>query len=151
MCRLLLFFIFSCNTYPWAWDIFLSSSLSFLIEEILSYSSFTTFLRVTLRCWGLFLKIWIDLELACSNPKYPRYNSETTWNSRRKTKVWMLQSFLEQVTKYSQEEIQSKSEEQRLKEQPSRDCPTWESIPYTVTKSRNCCGCLEVLGDRSFI
>jgi hypothetical protein len=27
--------------------------------------------------------------------------------------------------------------EQRLKERPSRDCPTWESIPYIDTKPRN--------------
>jgi hypothetical protein len=36
--------------------------------------------------------------------EYPRYNSETTSSSRRKkTKVWVLQSFLEGVTMYSQE------------------------------------------------
>jgi hypothetical protein len=29
--------------------------------------------------------------------------------------------------------------EQRLKESPSRDCPTWESISCTVTKSRHYC------------
>jgi hypothetical protein len=26
-------------------------------------------------------------------------------------------------------------------ERPSSDCPTWESIPYTVTKPRHYCGC----------
>jgi hypothetical protein len=29
------------------------------------------------------------------------------------------------------------SVEQRLKERPSRDCSTWGSIPYAVTKTRN--------------
>jgi hypothetical protein len=32
-----------------------------------------------------------------------------------------------------------------------RDCPTWGSIPYTVTKSRHCCGCQQVLAERSLI
>jgi hypothetical protein len=36
--------------------------------------------------------------------------------------------------KYSWEKIQRQSREQRLKERSSKDCPTWESIPYTVTK-----------------
>jgi hypothetical protein len=34
---------------------------------------------------------------------------------------------------------------------PSRDCPTWGSIQYTVTKHRHYCGCEEVLADRSLI
>jgi hypothetical protein len=62
--------------------------------------------------------------------------------------VWILQS-LEGGTKYSREKIQSQSVEQRLKERPSRDCPTWGFIPYTVTKPRHYCGCQEVLADRS--
>jgi hypothetical protein len=44
-----------------------------------------------------------------------------------------------------------KSVKQRLKERPSRDCPTWRSIPYTVTKSRHYCGCQKVHADRSLI
>jgi hypothetical protein len=43
------------------------------------------------------------------------------------------------------------SMEQRLKERPSRDCPTCASIPYTVTKPRHYCGCYEVLADRILI
>ena len=39
----------------------------------------------------------------------------------------------------------------RLKENPSRDCPTWGSIPYTVTESRHYCVGQEVLADRSLI
>jgi hypothetical protein len=35
-------------------------------------------------------------------------------------------------TKYSQEQIRTQSMEQRLMERPSRDCPTWECISYTV-------------------
>ena len=45
-------------------------------------------------------------------------------------------SFLEGETKYSLEEIQRQSVEQRLKESPSRDCYAWGSIPYTVTDPR---------------
>jgi hypothetical protein len=47
---------------------------------------------------------------------------------KRKTKVWILQSFLEGGTKYPWEEIQRLSVEQRLKERPSRDCPTWVPV-----------------------
>ena len=53
--------------------------------------------------------------------------------------------------KISWEEIQRQSVEQRLKESPSRDCLTWGSIPYTVTKPKNYCGCQQVLADRSLI
>jgi hypothetical protein len=63
----------------------------------------------------------------------------------------MLQCFLEGGTKNSQEEIWRKCVEQRLKERPSRDCPTWGSIPYIVPKPAGYCGCWEVLADRSLI
>jgi hypothetical protein len=36
-------------------------------------------------------------------------------------------------------------------ERTSRDCLTWRSIPYTVTKSRHYCGCQEVNDDRRLI
>jgi len=41
--------------------------------------------------------------------------------------------------------------EQRLKERPSRDCPTWGSITCAVTKPRHYCRCQERLADRSLI
>jgi hypothetical protein len=41
--------------------------------------------------------------------------------------------------------------EKRLKESPSRDCPTWGSIPYTVTNLRHYRGCWEVLADVNLI
>jgi hypothetical protein len=41
--------------------------------------------------------------------------------------------------------------EQRLKVRSSRDCPTWGSIPYTVTKQKYYGGCQQVLADRSLI
>jgi hypothetical protein len=43
------------------------------------------------------------------------------------------------------------SVEQKLRERSSSDCPTWGSIPYTVTKPRCYCGCQQVLADRSLI
>jgi hypothetical protein len=58
---------------------------------------------------------------------------------------------LRRGSKYSWEEIQRQSLEQKLKERPSSDCPTWGSIPYTVTKPRHYCGCQQVLADRSLI
>jgi hypothetical protein len=36
-------------------------------------------------------------------------------------------------------------------ERPSRDFPTWGSIPYTVTKPRHYCRCQQVLADRRLI
>jgi hypothetical protein len=39
--------------------------------------------------------------------------------------------------------------EQRLKKKPSIDCPTWGSIPHTVTKTRHYCRCQQGLADRS--
>jgi hypothetical protein len=70
---------------------------------------------------------------------------------KKENKVWILWSFLEVGTKYSWEEIQRQSLEQKLKERPSRDCPIWGSIPYTVTKPRHYCGCQQELADRSLI
>jgi hypothetical protein len=46
-------------------------------------------------------------------------------------------NLLRSVTKYPWEEIHRQSVEKRLKERPSRDCPTWGSIPYTITKPRH--------------
>jgi hypothetical protein len=68
--------------------------------------------------------------------------------SRRKTKVWVLQSFLEGVRKYSRKKIWRQNVEQRQKERPSRNCPTWGSLPYTDNKPRRDCGCHEVLADK---
>ena len=51
-------------------------------------------------------------------------------------------ALLRRRTKYSQEQIWGeKGVEQGLKERPSRDCPTWGFIPYTVTKPRHYYGC----------
>jgi hypothetical protein len=41
--------------------------------------------------------------------------------------------------------------EQRLKERPFRDCPTWWSIPFTVAKPGSYSGCQKVLADRSLV
>ena len=65
--------------------------------------------------------------------------------------MWIHWSFLEGGTKYPWEELQRQSVEQRLKERTSRDCPTWGSIPYTVTKLKHYCGFQKVLPDRSLI
>jgi hypothetical protein len=66
--------------------------------------------------------------------EYLRYNSQTTWSSRwRKTKVWILQYFLEGGTKFSQEQIHRQSMEQILTDRPSSDSPTWGSTSYTDT------------------
>jgi hypothetical protein len=58
---------------------------------------------------------------------------------------------LRRRTKYSPEQIRRQCVDQRLKERPPRDYPTWGSIPYTVTKPRHYCGCQEVYADRSLI
>jgi hypothetical protein len=62
--------------------------------------------------WYALTDKWILLNYI----RYSSYNSQTTCSSRRrKTKVWVLQSFLEGATKYPWEEIQRQSVEQRLK------------------------------------
>jgi hypothetical protein len=72
---------------------------------------------------------------------------------RKKTKVWVFQSFLKESKIFTGEnmEIKCRSVEQRLKERSSRDCPIWGFIPYIVTKARQYCGCQEVYAERSQI
>ena len=60
-------------------------------------------------------------------------------------------SVLFRRTKYLQEQIWRLSVEERPKDRPSRDCPTWRLIPYTVTKPRHYCGCQQVHAERSLI
>jgi hypothetical protein len=56
----------------------------------------------------------------------------------------MFQSFLEGGRKYSREEIQRQSVEQRLKERPNRDYTTWGSIciqtpnPDIIADAKKC-------------
>ena len=83
-------------------------------------------------CYALTDK-WILAQML----RIPKIHSETTCSSRRrKTKVWVLQSFLQGGANYSQEQIRRQSVEQKLKESPSRDCVTWGFITYTVTKKQ---------------
>jgi hypothetical protein len=63
----------------------------------------------------------------------------------------MLQYFLEGKQNIHRSKYRDKGVEQRLKERPSRHCPTCGFIPYTVTKPRHYCGCQEVHADRSLI
>ena len=56
--------------------------------------------------------------------EYPIYNPQSIWCSRRrKTKVWILRSFLEGGTKYPLVEIQRQSVEPKVKERPSETVP----------------------------
>jgi hypothetical protein len=70
---------------------------------------------------------------------------------KRKTKVWILQSVFEGGPKYPWKELQRQTVGQKMKKRPSRDCPTWGFIPYTVTKPRQYCGCQQELGDMSLV
>jgi hypothetical protein len=67
----------------------------------------------------------VDISLKAQNiqDKIHRPNE-----AQEEGKGWILRSFLEGETEYPWEEIQRQSVEQRLKERPSRDCPTWGSI-----------------------
>jgi hypothetical protein len=58
---------------------------------------------------------------------------------------------LKGVTKFSWQQTWRQSMEQRLKERPSRDCPTWGSIPYIVAKRRYYCGFQDVHTDMSLM
>jgi hypothetical protein len=63
----------------------------------------------------------------------------------------MLWSILEGGSKYSLGKIWRQSVEQRLKKMSSRECPTWGSFAYTVTKTRHYSGFQEIYADRSLI
>jgi hypothetical protein len=54
-------------------------------------------------------------------------------------------------SRYSFKPVSLSWQGQRLKQRPSRHCPTWISIPHTDTKPRHYCRCQEVLGDKSLI
>ena len=61
---------------------------------------------------------------------------KTQFTDQMKLKKKEVQSMdisilLRRGSKYPWEEIQRQSVEQRLKERPPRDCPTWVSIPYS--------------------
>jgi hypothetical protein len=56
---------------------------------------------------------------------------------KKKTKVWILHSFLEWGTKCPWKELQRKSSDLRQNEGPPRDCLTCGSIPLTTTKPRH--------------
>jgi hypothetical protein len=51
-----------------------------------------------------------------------------TKNKQTKDQSVILEPFIELGTKYPRKELQRQSSEQRLKEEPSRGCPTWGSI-----------------------
>jgi hypothetical protein len=70
---------------------------------------------------------------------------------RRKTKAWILHYFVEGGTKCSQEETRRQIVEQRLKEKPSSNFPTWGFIPHSVANPRHYCGCQKMLADRKAI
>ena len=115
--------------------------------------------------WELGTEIWVlqknthDMHSLISGyrPKsleYPRYNSQTTWSSRRKkTKVWVLRSFLEGVTKYSREQYGDKVWCRDWRERPSETAlpgdpshiqsPNADTIvdakKYTLTGAWNSC------------
>jgi hypothetical protein len=62
-----------------------------------------------------------------------------------------VSGLLQGGTKYLEEKILSQSVEQRLKERPSRDCPSRGSISYIVAKPGHYYRCQKVLADRSLI
>jgi hypothetical protein len=57
---------------------------------------------------------------------------------RRKTKMCMLQAFLEGETKYAWGKY-GDNVWKRLKVRPAGDHPTWGSTPYSVVKPRHYC------------
>jgi len=72
------------------------------------------------------------------------------WSTGRTNTVWLLQSFLEGVTKIFIEEIQRQSLEHKLKERPFRACSTGDPAHiHTATKPRQYWECQEVHADMS--
>jgi hypothetical protein len=49
------------------------------------------------------------------------------------------------------EGVQRQSSVLRWKEGPSKNCPSWGSIPYTTTKPRHHCIFQKVIADRTLI
>jgi hypothetical protein len=77
-----------------------------------------------------------DKQILAQKLRIPKIQITDHIKLKKKDQSGMFQSFLGGGTKYSREEIWRQSVEQRLKERPSRDCPTWGSIPYTVNKTQ---------------
>jgi hypothetical protein len=88
------------------------------------------------------------------NHKNQRHKKRLVWFEKRnekQNKTRIFQSFLEGGTKYPRKELHRQSSEQRLKEWPSRDCPTCGSIPHITTNPRHYCRCHQDFPDRSLI
>ena len=86
------------------------------------------------------------------NLEFQRYNSQTKGNSRRrKNKVWILWSFLEAGTKYSQEEIQTQSVEQRLRKGHPETAPPTDPSHLQLQNPDTIVDANQVLADRSMI
>jgi hypothetical protein len=64
--------------------------------------------------WYVFTDKWI----LSQKLKYPSFNSQAMWNSRRRkttvSSLWYIQSFLEGGSKYPWEEIERQNLEQEL-------------------------------------
>ena len=94
--------------------------------------------------WCVLTDKWILAEKF----RISKIHSQTILTSRRKFKVWML---LRRGNWILTGGIMGQNVEQSQKERPSRDCPTWRSIPYAVAKPRHYCRCWEPLADQRLI
>jgi hypothetical protein len=161
------------GTWVTAWDFKLSCSLFlflspffFLLDIFFIYfSTFSTLPpppahQVTQSCfpvlafpytgaWNLLRTKGLSSQWCLTRPSSATYAAGAMDPSM--CTLWLVVYFLEGGTQYPWEEIQRQSVEQRLKERPSRDSPTWGYIPYIVIKIRHYCKCQQVLADRSLI
>jgi hypothetical protein len=77
-----------------------------------------------------FLDKWMDLEdIILSEVTQSQNNTHDMHSLISGYYPRSSGSFLEEGTKCPWKELQRRSSEQSLKERPSRDCPTWGSIP----------------------
>ena len=97
--------------------------------------------------WYAFNKWILDKKLGIPKIQFTNHMKL----KRMKTTVWLLRFFLEGGVKIPMRGDTETMFGAKLKERPSSDCPTWGSIPYTVTKRRHYCECQDVLANRSLI
>ena len=88
------------------------------------------------------------------NLGYPRYKIQFAKLMKLKKNEDQsvdIYPFLELGTKHPWKKLQRQSLELRQKDGPSRDCPTWGSIPYSVTKHRHYCICQQYYAEKTLI
>jgi hypothetical protein len=70
---------------------------------------------------------------------------------KKKTKMWILHSFLKWGIKYPWKEVTKTNFRAEREGRSIQRLPHLESIPYSTTKPRHYCGCQQDFADRTLI